>query len=120
MANLGEQLSVIDKGWQILRNGGALLRQWLCRDYQQREQARRAQIVAWRAALDRDDFQHQRFAHSNEYATLRDHLPEDLRDEIDRWRNPMMVVAVPPGGRDSRQARLLQEIARIERAWGLL
>jgi len=73
------------------------------------------QIAAWRATVDRDDFDHLQFAHGNAYATLRDYLPEDLQQEIDRWRNPMMVVASPRRGRDSIQERLLQEIARVER-----
>ena len=83
-------------------------------------QARRDRIAAWRAAVDRDDFEHQTFAHSNAYATLRGHLPEDLWQEIDRWRDPYVFIAQPRRGRDPRQARLLQEIDRVEREWGLI
>jgi hypothetical protein len=87
---------------------------------QLRAQAKRERIAAWRAAVDRDDFDHLQFAHSNAYATLRGYLPEDLQQEIDRWRDPMMVIASPRRGRDSRQVRLLQEIARVEREWRLI
>ena len=84
------------------------------------DQARRERIAAWRAVVDRDDFEPRQFADSDVYATLRGHLPEDLQQEIDQWRNPMMVVARPRGGRDSRQVRLLQEITRLEGQWGLI
>jgi hypothetical protein len=87
---------------------------------QLKAQARRERIAAWRAAVDRDDFDHLQFAHSNAYATLRDYLPEDLQQEIDRWGNPMTFVVRPRDGRDSRQARLLQEIAKVEKQWGLI
>jgi hypothetical protein len=84
------------------------------------DQARRERIATWRTAVDRDDFEYRQFADSDAYATLRGYLPEDLQQEIDTWQNPMMVVARPRGGRDPRQARLLQEVARLEGQWGLI
>jgi hypothetical protein len=65
----------------------------------QREQAHRAMVerdaatltllrerfATWYAAVDREDFEWQQFATSVAYATLRDDLPEDLRQEIDLW-----------------------------------
>jgi hypothetical protein len=94
--------------------------QWGVEKRRHRREARRERIAAWRAAVDRDDFEPRQFAGSDAYATLRAYLPEDLRQEIDGWRNPTMFVAPPRAGRYPIQGRLLQEIARIERKWGLI
>jgi hypothetical protein len=119
-ARIQAMLSVISPWWQRIRDWiGPWVRR-LCQNTEQRDQARRERIAAWRAAVDRDDFEHRQFADSDAYATLRSHLPEDLQQEIDRWRNPYMVVVPARGGRDLGQARLLQEIARVERDWGLI
>ena len=70
--------------------------------------------------MDRDDFDHRQFADSDAYATLRGYLPDDLKQDIDKWRNPYPIVAPPRSGRDLRQSRLLEEIAKKERDWGLI
>jgi hypothetical protein len=114
-------ITVIGSWWPRIRDWllGPVVR-WLCQTTQQRDQARRERIAAWRAAVGRDDFEPRQFAGSDAYATLRAHLPEDLRQEIDGWRNPTMFVAPPRAGRYPIQARLLQEIARVEREWGFV
>lgn len=96
------------------------LLRWICRNKERLDQARRERIAAWRVAVDRDDFEPQQFAQSDVYASLRGHLPEVLQQQIDRWRNPMMIVASPRRGRFSIQSRLLEEIARVEQEWGLV
>jgi hypothetical protein len=92
----------------------------LCQNTERRDQTRRERIAAWRAVVDRDDFEPQQFAQSDAYATLCGHLPEGLQQEIDKWRNPMMIMMPPRSGRFSAQSRLLEEIARKERDWGLI
>jgi hypothetical protein len=87
---------------------------------ERRDQTRRERITAWRAAVDHDDFEYRQFADSDTYATLRVHLPNDLKQEIDQWRNPNVVVLPPEVGRSLTQSRLLEEIARIEQDWGLI
>jgi hypothetical protein len=95
----------------------------------QREQAHRAMVerdaatltllrerfATWYAAVDREDFEWQQFATSVAYATLRDDLPEDLRQEIDLLRNPRNVLVPATGGVDHLRVCLLDEIAAIER-----
>jgi hypothetical protein len=103
-----------------ISSAGQQLIQYICQSSQQRDQARREQLAAWCAAVDRDDFNSTQFAHSNTYATLRGHLPEELQQEIDSWRNPRKVEVVVGEGRHPIQSRLLKEIARVEREWGLI
>jgi hypothetical protein len=87
---------------------------------QQKDTRRLERLAAWYAAVDHDDFVRRQFAESNAYATLRFHLPEDLQQEIDGWRTPNMFFMPQRTGHDPRQSRLLQEIARVEREWGLM
>jgi hypothetical protein len=97
----------------------------------QREQARReqvdrdaltlrpARVEAWYTALRGDDFDPQRFARSEAYATLKDYLPEDLQQMIDRWQDPNVVVLSGTGSA-LLQGRLLEAIAKVEREWELI
>ena len=94
--------------------------QWGVEKKRLRRASRQDQIAAWRTAVDRDDFAYQPFAQGNAYATLRPHLPKDLRQTIDQWKNPGIVTSLPVMGRDPIQVRLLEEIARVERKWGLI
>jgi septal ring factor EnvC (AmiA/AmiB activator) len=80
---------------------------------------RRERIATWYAAVSPDDFDRRLFVASEAYATLKVHLPEALQQELERSRNPMYVVALPISGIDSIQARLLEEIAKVEWYWGL-
>jgi hypothetical protein len=94
--------------------------QWGVEKRRRRFESRREQITAWRTAVDRDDFRYQLFAQGNVYATLRPHLPGDLRQTIDQWRSPGIVTSLARMGRDPIQVRLLEEIAKVERKWGLV
>jgi len=80
----------------------------------------RERLAEWYAAVRREDFKRQQFATSEAYATLKHHLPEALQQELDQSRDPY-IVFVPSGtGIDPIQTRLLEEIARVEREWGLI
>jgi hypothetical protein len=94
--------------------------QWGIEKRRLRRESRREHITVWRTAVDRDDFAYQPFAQGNAYATLRPHLPKALRQTIDQWKNPGIVTSLPIIGRDPIQVRLLEEIARVERKWGLI
>lgn len=82
---------------------------------------RRAQINAWRAAIEAEQYDYidyrSRFLSSTTYSTLRPHLPEDIRRKVEAPRT--YYVGAARGG-NVRKLLLLDEIARIERQWGLL
>ena len=80
----------------------------------------RERLAEWYAAVRREDFKRQQFATSEAYATLKHHLPEALQQELDQSRNPWIILVPSGTGIDPIQTRLLEEIARVEREWGLI
>lgn len=92
----------------------ALIAYWLAQQ-KDRTSYRRVKIKEWRSEVQRWEW--SELAGSAAYSEMRQHIrPEVVRDvENDR----LMIV---PGGRggDPRTHILLDEIARIERQWGLI
>ena len=72
-------------------------------------------IETWYAAVRGDGFDRRQFATSEEYATLKHHLPLALQQEIDQSREPNMVIVPLKTGVDPLRVRLLEEIAMLER-----
>jgi len=79
---------------------------------------RQEQIKNWRSALQRFDFDRWSLGNSGVYLSLRPHLRAEVRDAIEKPR----TVNVPNealGGNVKKQM-LLDEVARLEKKWGLV
>ncbi|MGO4478987.1 hypothetical protein AB4Z32_22315 [Massilia sp. 2TAF26] len=83
----------------------------------ERRTHRRSLIAAWRAKLAEVDEVPPNFGDTHEYASLRAHMQTEV---VKKFEAPRTVYF--PGGRgmDVRKQMLVDEIARIEKAWGLL
>lgn len=84
-----------------------------------RLEAKRQMIVDWRAAIEQRRGDIKSFRETPSYASLRNHLPEEL---IQRFESKERVIH--KGGRyaglDYFAVRLLDEIARLEHEWELV
>lgn len=85
-------------------------------------QSRRVQIRTWRETIEalapgfRDETKLKKFLSSLEYSTLRPHLSAEATEKVER---PRTVDEGGARGDNVRKYLLLDEIARIERKWGL-
>ena len=60
------------------------------------------------------------FAGSAEYSALREYLPEDLRRSLESDRTFIVPNQARDSGANPYAPQLLDEVARIEREWGLV
>lgn len=71
-------------------------------------------IRRWREAVDGDP---RGFLNTSQYASLRPHLKKEVLSRVEDHRTH---IAAGGRGGDAKKQMLLDEIARIEREWGLL
>jgi hypothetical protein len=85
-------------------------------------QSRLVRIRTWRETIEalgpgfRDETKLKKFLSSLEYSTLRPNLSADVREKVERQRTAYVGGA---RGDDVRKYLLLDDVARIEREWGL-
>jgi len=75
-------------------------------------------VQQWREHIQFSDFDRNRYGDTASYATLRPHLRAEIRKKLEQPR----TTYVPNEGRGENVKRqmLLDEIARIEKEWGLV
>jgi hypothetical protein len=100
---------------------GSLIAPWVAWGVEKRRvkrQYRIEQISRWREAL-RGDFDRRSFINSEAYSTLKQHMPEELIEEIERSRDPYHKVLLR-GSDDPMRFRLLEVVAKKEKELGLI
>jgi len=75
-------------------------------------------IKTWRSALQSFDFDRDSLGNSGAYLSLRPHLRAEVRDAIEKPRTAY-VPNEALGGNVKKQ-RLLGEVTRLEKKWGLV
>lgn len=89
----------------------------IMREREKRSEYRRELIKKWRDAINDYEVWRNGFGDTPEYASLRLHMRQKI---IGKFEAPRTFYV--PGGRgeDARKHFLLDEIARIEKKWGLI
>lgn len=92
--------------------------QWAVEKRRGRMDYRKALIKQWRNDFEVFDYDSHRLGDSATYSSLRPHLRTAVRDAIEKPR----TAYVPNEGRDGsvKKQMLLDEIARLEKKWGLV
>ena len=99
--------------------------QWKVDERRERRNDRKALVAAWRAGLTEDTtdwhtrpaLDHAALVQTQWYTSLRPHLSADARARLEP--PPRTFVVGPDGVRDWLATTILDEIDRVERAWGL-
>jgi hypothetical protein len=92
--------------------------QWAVEKRRGRMDYRKALIKQWRNDFEVFDYDSHRLGDSATYSSLRPHLRTAVRDAIEKPR----TAYVPNEGRGGsvKKQMLLDEIARLEKKWGLV
>jgi hypothetical protein len=92
--------------------------QWAVEKRRGRTNHRRELIKTWRSDFQKFDYDDHRLGDSAAYTSLRPHLRPEVRDAIEKPR----TAYVPNEGRHGsvKQQMLLDEVARLEKEWGLV
>jgi hypothetical protein len=79
---------------------------------------RQEHIKKWRSALESFDFDRHSLGDSGAYLSLQPHLRAEVRDAIEKPR----TAGVPSEalGGNVKKRMLLDEVARLEKEWGLV
>jgi hypothetical protein len=93
--------------------------QWGVEKRRKKFERRTALIQRWREILSNPTFERGILLNDPAYGPLRDLLSVKVRKEIERPSNHITVVLDSPTNSHDRDL-VLREIARIERAWGLI
>lgn len=100
---------------------GSLVAPWVHWAIEKRREGikyRRETIARWRRAIESFDFERSNFGNTSAYAEMRPHMTRDIIDKFEAQR----TFFVPPdGGRGDQLFKqwASDEVARIEREWGL-
>lgn len=101
---------------------GSLIAPWVQWGIEKRriKQKRRIELLEeWRRIISKPNFDRKDLLESPYYASLRNLLKEEVRKEIERPSNSFRVKLNSPTGNYDKDL-LLEEIARIEKEWGLI
>jgi hypothetical protein len=92
--------------------------QWAVEKRRGRMNYRKELIKQWRNDFEEFEYDSHRLGDSGTYSALRPHLRAEVRDAIEKPR----TAYVPNEGRHGsvKQQMLLDEVARLEKKWGLV
>jgi len=93
---------------------------WGVEQRRQRRNDRRERIKTWREMVKIKDFKRESFRETTGYSTLRPYLTTGLIEEIERPGTELYTVNSSPDRRTQLKAKVLDEIAEIERKWKLI
>lgn len=79
---------------------------------------RRQRIEEWRSVIRNFDFDAERFTSTDAYSQMRPHLQPDVRRKLEH--PGMVIVGNATRGEHAHRYMLLDEIARVEKEWGLV
>lgn len=91
-------------------------------EYRIRQAKRRKRIQQWRAAIQNFDFSAHKFVYTDTYADIRPHLQPNVKGMFESKLGAIYkfhLLAERPSRADDRSI-LLDEVARIEKEWGLV
>jgi hypothetical protein len=91
-------------------------------EYRARQEQRRKRIEKWRAQILDFDFNESKFAYSDTYSDMRPHLQANVRAMLESQLGELhkFAVAVRTPSRAGDRRILLDEVARIEKEWGVI
>jgi hypothetical protein len=82
------------------------------------QEHQRQYIKEWRSAICDFDFSTGTFTSTDMYSQMRPYLPSDITRKLE---HPEMVMfGNPTRGKNPRRRILLDEVAKIEKKWGLV
>jgi hypothetical protein len=79
---------------------------------------RRLRIEEWRSLIRNFDFDAERFSSTDAYSQMRPHLQRDVKRKLEH--PGMFIAGNATRGEHAHRYMLLDEIARIEKEWGLV
>jgi hypothetical protein len=82
------------------------------------ENHRRKRIEEWRSVIRNFDFKAERFGATDTYSQMRQHLQGQIAHMFEG--NSTVYLVNDARGRDLIRYKLLDEVARIEKEWGLI
>lgn len=93
---------------------------WEIEKRQKKFEYRKGLIASWKAKLAAAEFNSQEgrsgFGSSHEYSSLRLHMAKDV---IKKFEAPRTIYVGGGRGDDVRKQMLLDEVARLEKQWGM-
>jgi len=82
------------------------------------QEIRRKRIEDWRFVIRNFNFDAEMFTSTDTYSEIRPHLQSDVKRRLE---HPEMIIAGnPTRGENVRRRILLDEVARMEKEWGLI
>jgi hypothetical protein len=81
---------------------------------------RRDRIKEWREMVKVKEFRRESFRETTGYSTLRPYLTTGLIEEIERPGTSLMTENTSPDRKTQLKAKVLDEIAELERKWKLM